>query len=126
MGISFNTFRINPNIQFLTVRPGVEGKFQVASTVIYPIPWFLVVAVNVSKPADTPSYDPFQIVTMLIKQDVICLCKKFIRTSGKLPSTAKRTSSFGTSATANGLLGCTLGDVTDGHPFLKYQVSVTS
>lgn len=49
--------------------------------------------------------------------------RKIISMRGKLLDTTERTSSFGTSATANGLLGCTLGDVTDGHPFFKFQVS---
>ena len=77
-------------LQYLAVRSGVERKFQVSSIVIYSVPRLLVVAVNVSKPTDTPAYDLLQITAVLVKQHVIRLDRKAIRMTIELSSTTIR------------------------------------
>ncbi len=57
----------------LALRPWSERDFHLPLRVVYPIPWLLVVRVDVREPADAASDNSFEVLAVLVKEDVILL-----------------------------------------------------
>jgi hypothetical protein len=92
-----------------------ERKLDLSSAIIYPISWLLVIRVDVRKPANTTSHHVLQVLAMLIQKGEISLGHRLC--DGVLIEGVVLTCSLEMLATALGLFGLTLEEVTEGQPF---------
>jgi hypothetical protein len=94
--------------------------------VINPVAWFHIIGIDVREPAHTTADNILEVFTVLIQKYEVFLMKKCRISRYNRGSQRTRTCSFGISETAKGLLGCTLGEVTEGHPFWFQRSSVVT